>query len=578
MKKFGSDLVVDLLRAHRIPYVPMNPGASFRGLHDSLVNWGSDDGPEMIICTNEKIAVNMAHGYAKVTGEPLAAIVHDVVGLMQGTMGVYTSYVDQVPVLVLGGTGPMAVGKRRPHIEWVHTAFPQGGLVRDFVKWDDQPFDAQGVVDGFARGYQIATTEPGGPVYLCYDVAFQEEALEDEPEVVVHRPNPALQFPASEGALLELADAMLQAERPVIVAGRVGRHPAAASALGALAELAGVPVLDQGWRFNMPITHPMRSTGRQAVTDADLVVALDVVDLYGSLTAPGQGRGAPRTWLPAPDARLMEVRLDLLGGNGWLPKQQKYQAVETSLMANTALALPALLPVMERRREELGAREATERRSQVWSTRAREHREKAQAESRTSWNSSPVSTARLASELWEVVRHEDFVVTGADLGGWLTRLWDLDQWSQYHGRSLGTATQIGTSMGIALAHRNDSTKVVVNIQPDGDLLFDPGALWTIAHYKLPMLLVLFNNRAYYNDWEHQAAIARDRGRDVSRAHIGLDLDDPAPDFATLARSFGIGSAGPVVDPDNLGKTLADAFATVRDERVPFLVDVLTQHR
>lgn len=577
MRKYGSDLVVDLLRAYEIPYVPMNPGASFRGLHDSLVNWGTG-GPEMVICTNEKIAVNMAHGYAKVTGRPLAAIVHDVVGLMQGTMGLYTAYVDQVPVLVLGGTGPMAVGKRRPHIEWVHTAFPQGGLVRDFVKWDDQPFDAQGVVDGFARGYQVATTEPGGPVYLCYDVAYQEEPLDDEPELVVHRSAPGLQFPAAPEVLLELADALLQAERPVIVAGRVGRHPVGAEALAELAELTGTPVVDQGWRFNLATSHPLRTAGTAAVDGADLVLALDVVDLYGAVTAADGGRGRARRWLPAPDARLIEMRLDLLEGNGWLPKFQKYQPVDSSIMANTALALPALLPIVQQRRAELGRDETVRRRGEQWRTTNAERRRQAQQKARASWDTTPVSTARLAGELWEVIRGEDFVHTGANLNGWTTRLWDLDDWSQHPGRALGTATQIGTSMGVALAYRDDSTKVVVNIQPDGDLLFDPGTLWTIAHYRLPMLIVMYNNRAYYNDWEHQAEIARDRGRDVTRAHIGLDLDAPAPDFAAMAASFGIESTGPISDPAKLGPVLQRAFATVRDQRVPVLVDVVTQHR
>lgn len=577
MRKFGSDLVVDLLRAYEIPYVPMNPGASFRGLHDSLVNWGSG-GPEMIICTNEKIAVNMAHGYTKVTGQPLAAIVHDVVGLMQGTMGLYSAYVDQVPTLVLGGTGPMAVGKRRPHIEWVHTAFPQGDLVRNFVKWDDQPFDAQGVVDGFARGYQVATTEPGGPVYLCYDVAFQEEPLDDEPELVVHRPSARHQFPAGSETLLALADALLRADRPVIIAGRVGRHREASEALGAVAQMTGVPVVDLGWRFNLPTAHPLRATAGEAIRGADLVLALDVVDLYGAITAATGGRGTARAWLPAAGARLVEVRLDLLQGNGWLPTFQKYQAVDTSIMASTALVLPELLPVVERRRSELGVAGAVAQRTEEWSQRSAQRRERARTEARKDWDASPVSTARLASELWNVVQHEDFAVTGADLSGWTTKLWDLDDWTQRPGRSLGTATQIGTSMGVALAYKTSSTKVVVNIQPDGDLLFDPGTLWTIAHYRLPMLLVMFNNRAYYNDWEHQADIARDRGRDVSRAHIGLDLDGPAPDFAAMARSFGIEAMGPLTEPDQLQTVLSQAFKIVRDQRVPVLVDVVTQHR
>ncbi|MGH8868530.1 MAG: thiamine pyrophosphate-binding protein [Actinomycetes bacterium] len=576
MRKFGSDLVVDLLRAYEIPFVPMNPGASFRGLHDSLVNWGTG-GPEMIICTNEKIAVNVAHGYAKMTGRPLAAIVHDVVGLMQGTMGVYTSYLDQVPVLVLGGTGPMAISQRRPHIEWIHTAFPQGDLVRNFVKWDDQPFDAQGVVDGFARGYQVATTEPCGPVYMCYDLGFQEQPLDDEPALVVHRRPPEKQFPAAEDALREIARALVRAKSPAIVAGRVGRDPGAAAALGEVARLAGVPVLDQGWRFNLPNVHPMHCAGKEAVDGADTVLALDVVDLYGALTSPTGGRGSPRRWLPAEDAHLVEMRLDLLSGNGWLPKFEKYQPVDATVMADTSLALPDLVRVLEEETRGAGASSSVRQRTELWSARHAQYRETARREARKVWDARPISTARLAGDLWDVVRDEDYVLTGSGLSGWVTKLWDLDDWSRYPGRSLGTATQIGTSMGVALACRGTG-KFVVNVQPDGDLLFDPGTLWTIASSRLPMVMVMFNNRAYYNDWEHQQDVARDRGRDERRAHIGLDLDGPAPDYAAMARSFGWSAEGPIEEPEELRPALERAVKLVRDQGVPALVDVVCQHR
>src|SRR5881628_3184959 len=164
--RFGSDVIVDLLQAFDIPYASLNPGASYRGLHDSLVNYGAGR-PEIILCTHEKIAVSLAHGYAKVTGKPMAAIVHDVVGLLHGSMGIYYAMLDRVPVLVLGATGPLDRGRRRPYIDWIHSANVQGNAVRDFVKWDDQPATVEDFPASFARGYRIATTEPAGPVYLC---------------------------------------------------------------------------------------------------------------------------------------------------------------------------------------------------------------------------------------------------------------------------------------------------------------------------------------------------------------------------------------------------------------------------
>lgn len=575
--EFGSDLVVDLLRAYGIRHVPINPGASWRGLHDSLVNYGKGD-PELIVCTHEKLAVLMAHGYAKVTGEPIAAIVHDVVGLMQATMGLYTSYMDQVPVIVLGGTGPMAVGKRRPHFEWTHTAFAQGELVRDFVKWDEQVFDAAGAVEGFRRAVQVATTEPAGPVYLCYDLAYQEEKLAEDVRVAAQPPQPGRQFPADPEALEHVVEVMLAADQPVIVAGRVGRHPDAVAPLARLAELTGAPVLDQRWRFNLPNTHPLRFTGQDVVEGADAVLALDAIDLYGPLTVAGSGRGDRRR-ITREDARVMEIRLDLIEGNGWLPKSETFLPVDLSVLANTQAALPAMVDLAEERVASLRPerRRLIGERVDRLAYRHRRDRERHRRTAAERWEDSPVSTARLAGEIWAAVRHTDWVVTGSDLGGWVDRLWDIETPARFPGRSLGTGTQAGTAMGVALAYR-DTDKLVVSIQPDGDLLFDPGALWTIARYGLRMLVVMFNNRSYYNDVPHQVSVARARGRDETRAHIGMDLDDPAPDYAALARSFGWFARGPIEHPAELAEALRTALDQVVEERRPALVDVVTQPR
>ena len=154
----------------------MNPGASFRGLHDSLVNYGNND-PPMLLCQHEEIAVQIAHGYAKASGKPMAVILHNLVGLLHATMAIYYAYIDRVPIFIMGATGPMDEGKRRPHIDWTHSALVQGNAVRDYVKWDYQPTAIEGVPESFARAYSIMTTEPQGPIYMCYDAALQEAPL-----------------------------------------------------------------------------------------------------------------------------------------------------------------------------------------------------------------------------------------------------------------------------------------------------------------------------------------------------------------------------------------------------------------
>ncbi|HET8568974.1 MAG TPA: thiamine pyrophosphate-binding protein, partial [Candidatus Limnocylindria bacterium] len=243
-QRYGSDVIVDLLQAFGIEYVSLNPGATYRGLHDSLVNYGGGK-PEIILCTHEKVAVSLAHGYAKVTGKPMAAIVHDVVGLLHSTMGIYYAHLDRAPVLVLGATGPTDRTRRRPHIDWIHTALVQGNAVRDFTKWDDQPAVVADVPASFARGYRIATTEPAGPVYLCYDAGLQEDALERpvpiDDVVAAARPSPVQADPR---ALARAADMLASAERPVIVTEHLGRHPEAVPELVALAEQLGAGVID----------------------------------------------------------------------------------------------------------------------------------------------------------------------------------------------------------------------------------------------------------------------------------------------------------------------------------------------
>jgi thiamine pyrophosphate-dependent acetolactate synthase large subunit-like protein len=136
---FGSDVVAETLRSLDIPYIALTPGASFRGLHDSLVNHLGNERPQMLLCLHEEHAVALAQGWAKVTGKPLAVAVHANVGLFHATMAIFNAWCDRMPVLILGATGPVDAVRRRPWIDWIHTARDQGAIVRPYVKWDDQP-------------------------------------------------------------------------------------------------------------------------------------------------------------------------------------------------------------------------------------------------------------------------------------------------------------------------------------------------------------------------------------------------------------------------------------------------------
>ncbi|MPZ96309.1 MAG: thiamine pyrophosphate-binding protein [Propionibacteriales bacterium] len=571
---YGSDVMVDAMRAMGFRYVSLNPGSSFRGLHDSLVNYG-DNAIEMIECPHEKIAVALAHGYAKTTGEPMAVILHNVVGLLQGTMAVYYAHIDRVPVVVFGGSGPAAYDRRRPNIDWIHGANVQGNAVRDFTKWDYEPRSLESVGQAVARGYRVAASEPAGPVYIALDAGLQEQPLDGPVEL----PNfERLDVPAAIGPdpaqLRLLAEELVAAQRPIVIPGYAGRDPQSFYDLVALAELLGAGVDDTGIRLNFPNRHPLCVTGTKALEDADCVLFLDVKDMGKATQVLNSTARSVESRL-APGCRVLDLGFNDVNLSSW---SEDYAAlIETDLQvtADTSVALPMLLEMcrtlvagespaeVERRRDR--AREVAALHDAAWAGW------RASAEELS--DARPVSTATLATEVWEVIKDTDWVLTAGTAAEWAKRTWDFDQPSRHPGRQLGTATQIGISLGVALAHKG-SGRLVVDLQPDGDLMFDAGALWVASYYQIPMLVVMFNNRAYYNDWEHQERLARQRGTPLERAHIGMEIDNPAPDFAALARSFSWHAEGPVTDPAEVRAAVQRAADHVQATGLPALVDVV----
>jgi acetolactate synthase-1/2/3 large subunit len=575
--RYGSDVVIDLLKHFQIPYAALNPGASYRGLHDSLVNYGGNVMPEMILCQHEEIAVGMAHGFAKASMKPMAAIVHDVVGLLHSCMAIYYAYIDRAPILVLGATGPMNEAKRRPRIDWIHTANVQGNVIRDYTKWDDQPSSVDGIPASFARGYRVAMTEPQGPVYLCYDAQLQEDPLEREiPLPALTSSRVPTRMAADPAALDHLADLLAKAERPVILAEFLGRDHAAVAQLVRLAETLAVPVIDVRARHNFPTNHPLNMTHTNVLNDADLLLALDVRDLERPTTRLESATRKVQSRLPV-DCTFAEIGFGDLELSSWSMDYGRYQETSLSVLADTSLAVPVLTDmVAERVAADRGKQERIAARRADISLRHAAARAAWQAEARRDWDAAPMTTGRLALEIWDAIKDEDWVLTANTLRDWVPKLWDIDQPYRHPGKELGTATQIGISLGVALAHKGTG-RLVVDIAPDGDLMFDAGALWVAAKHQIPMLLVMFNNRAYYNDWEHQIRMARVRGTPPERANIGMDMRGPAVDFAGLARSMGWYAEGPIEDGRELGPALRRAIAQVKDGK-PALIDSITRFR
>jgi thiamine pyrophosphate-dependent acetolactate synthase large subunit-like protein len=368
-RRYGSDFIADILRQYGIPYAAFNPGASFRGLHDSLVNYLGNDKPGFLECMHEEISVAIAHGYARATGKPMVAILHDVVGLQHATMAIYNAWCDRIPVILLGGTGPMSYVKRRPGSDWVHTALVQGNLVREFVKWDDQPADLDSTPESFARAWQTAMTQPCGPVYICYDAEIQEKECTEFPPL----PDPQKFLPpeppaASRETLQRVARALLDSEQPVIVADRLGRSAAAFDALAKLADLLNIPVLDQGNRHNFPTQHPMALTDLAAdvLGAADYVLGLDAMDLYGALHTVNR---LTRETQPMyrPGTRIAHVTLDGYMVRSWSHDFRRLQETNDAIAADTGGFVPQLLQLCgELLAGDSGAASRIERRGEKW--------------------------------------------------------------------------------------------------------------------------------------------------------------------------------------------------------------------
>ena len=578
MTRYGSDVVVDLMRAQGIRYASLNPGSSFRGLHDSIVNHG-ENRPELILCPHEKIVVGLAHGYAKASGEPMAAILHDVVGLLHGAMGIYYAYLDRAPVLVLGGAGPMDATRRRPNIDWIHTANVQGNAVRDFTKWDDQPASIPSIPGSLLRALRVASAEPRGPVYVALDAGLQEDETPEDLEI----PDPAAfatpsPIGAEPEALRRLSEALVAADRPVLVPGYVGRDPAAFELLPELAELLGAGVVDTGIRLNVPNRHPLTVTGTDAIEHADLVCFVDVKDMGKPTQRLESSTRTIRSLVPA-GAQVVDLGFNDVGLSSWSHDFAQLMPTDLAVTADAAAVLPELVELVRKAVDGEDAERAAARARQRDELRALHDRTRASwaERARATADDTPISTARLAADVWDAIREHDWVLTAGTASDWALRLWDLDRHYRHAGRSLGTATQIGISLGVALAHR-DEGRLVVDLQPDGDLMYDLGALWVASYHRIPMLVVTFNNRAYFNDWEHQERIARLRGTPVENSWIGMELDRPAPDFAAVARALGWHAEGPVDRPEDLAETVARAVSVVAEQRRPALVDVVCQRR
>jgi thiamine pyrophosphate-dependent acetolactate synthase large subunit-like protein len=581
-RKPGADFMVDVFQSLGFEYVFANPASSFMAIHESIIGHAGNRNPEFITCTHEELSVAMADGYAKIAGRPAMVCAHGTVGLQHAAMAVYNAYCDRVPVyIVLGNTADAAA--RHGRVDWVHSAQDPAAMVRDFIKWSDQPGSLEHFAESAVRAYEIAMTPPQMPVVLVADTVLQQK----RPPLDFAGHIPRLQVPSpphgDPSSIRDAARALVHARCPVIVAGRVVKSPEGMRGMVELADLLQAGVVDEFRRLNFPSRHPLNQTAskRAAIESADVVLALEADDLFGAVhRLHGQLKAFPRP-ITAPGTRIIRMGLDAFIPASNYQNRQRHQEAHLSLAADAEATLPSLLEAV-RREIGKGGDAGHQARGARWQEATCKARERANLDARRGWDASPVTTARLCTEIWNAVRRHDWSLVSFTrrVSDWPLRLWDFTAPHQYIGGAGGEGVGYiaPAAAGAALANRRDG-RLSIAIQTDGDLLSSSGVLWTLAHHRIPLLMVMHNNRAYAEEVRHLRHIARRHARGLARDryNVGTTIDDPNVDFAGLARSMGVEAEGPITDPAGLAAVLQRGVTAVQQGR-PYLIDVLTQPR
>jgi thiamine pyrophosphate-dependent acetolactate synthase large subunit-like protein len=551
--RWGSDYLAEVMRALGIEYIALTPGASFRGLHDSLVNHLGNARPGMLLALHEESAVAIAHGYAKISGKPLGVLLHSNVGLMHASMAIFNAWCERVPMLIYGGNGPMDANTRRPWVDWTHTSADQAALVRHFIKWDNQPASLPAAAEAMLRAALIAQTPPCAPTYVVFDAALQEAKLDARvpiPDVTRFKP-PHPAYPAPE-VVRAAASVLLKAKRPLVLAGRVGRGIAAWKNRIALAELLGARVLTSlRTSAAFPSDHPLHAGppikfindfAIKTIVDSDVILSLDWIDLAGILK---------QVWKSGPvTAKIIQVSVDVQVHNGWSMDHLGLPPADLNVLAEPDIATVALLAELKKTRKRAPARAAAQ----------------IHGKARLKPSHAPaggIGVRALAGAVNAIAARQDTCLIRVNLG-WPADMTKYDHPLDYLGGDGGGGIGAGPGLavGAALALRG-SRRLPLAVLGDGDFIMGVSALWTATHYRIPLLIVVANNRSFFNDEMHQERMARQRGRPVENKWIGQRIDDPPLDIRGFACAQGAIALGPVEIAADMEQVFQDAADKTR---------------
>jgi thiamine pyrophosphate-dependent acetolactate synthase large subunit-like protein len=552
--KWGSDVVAEVTRRLDLKYIALVPGASYRGFHDSVVNYLGNRNPQMVICLHEEHAVSIADGYGKVTEAPMAVALHANVGLMHASMPIFNAWCDRTPMIIFGATGPVDAHRRRPWIDWIHTAKDQASIIRDYTKWDDQPASPQAAVESVLRANQITRTAPCGPVYICLDAGLQESPLPEgvtvpDPSRFAPAPPPA----APRASVLKALNAIDKAKFPLILMGRVSRKPADWDRRVRFAEAIGAAVLtSSNDPAAFPTTHPLHlaapclrpsKAATALIAKADLIISLDWLDLAGIFRL---SLGSAQTQVPA-DKTIIHCSVDSIRTNGWSMDHQALPAVDIPVFAEPDQFVAQMLDELDTKKTPKIKTRPEMKNLAHWNDAAMSQSPPSRGQPMTLWDMAmtvrqfakgrPVTFARLPI-------------------GWPGEAYEFDGPLSFMGNDGGGAvgTGPGHTIGTALALK-DTDRLTIGVLGDGDYLMGVNALWTASHFEIPVMILAADNRSYYNDEMHQERVAQMRSRPAQNRWIGQRIDDPRVDLVAMARAQGFESEEPVSTIEALAKAL-----------------------
>ena len=584
--KTGSDFMVDVLKTLDIEYIASCPGSTFRAIHESIVNYGNNTKPEFLTALHEDSSAAMCHGYAKVARKPMACMVHGTVGLQHASMAIYNAYADRVPMLILSGNIGNSV-TRQVNVEWNHSVQDQAATVRDITKWDDQPTSLQAFADSMVRAYDLMTTAPMAPVLITADGDLQEDPIPESVERKLTIPRlRARSHPAGDiGAVRDAAKMLVAAENPVIYATRYARTEKAPALLIELAELLQASVVDNwNWgRMNMPNRHALNHSLRReaALSEADLILALEPVDLWGiTNTLPDLVHRPSFKANRKAGLKMIHIGAEMLLAKGNYQDFQRFAEADLTISGDAEATMPALIEAVKA--EMNGAhRVRFQNRGKKLGEPMVKLIDQHRMEAAMQWDTKPISSARLTMELWDQIKNEDWMLPTESqfIGFWPFRLWNIDKPYQTIGGSgaQGIGYNTPAALGAALAGREHG-RLTVAIIGDGDLNMAPGVLWTAAHHRIPLLYIVHNNRAYHQEVMMLLKMAARRSRlHNPNTYVGTLIDDPAPDYAKIAQGYGLYAEGPITEPNDLAPALRRALAVVKRGE-PALLDVVSDGR